>query len=341
MRLSSSRSSSVVWMLFLVTAALRAEAVRTPAAEQVGQLAGDLGARLLGRTIQASDGSRVTLFGAEDAIPPPILTPDRLSRCLATISEAQAWPSAWLVVQDTSRKDDLVLRIRLAEEGRIADPDPIFMAARREEWDAPAIDRAVREATGSKPAREKNVVVQSFTKRTETTYVYEPSREEHAQGLLALLPKGALIREAKRIELGDGKFHTVALVLLDAKFVPSTCSSCAARATGHVDTGKVLAILAGEKALEQTLDLTPVYREHGAEPFLPRYACAPGDEAAAPRAEGETGSRFGGRESVPLLMLERAPGGERSFRLPIRDDCEHRSSVTLAVSSDPPRIRVF
>lgn len=316
------------------------EAARAPAAERIPELARDLAARLAGRKVSDPGGGQLDVFGAEDATPSPFLTPDRLARCLATVSEAEAWPSTWLVVQDTSKASDLVLRIRLEGEGRIADPDPVFLAARRVEWDGAAIDRAAREATGSKPPREKNMVVQSFTKRTETTYVYAPSGGEQAQGLLALLPKGALIREAKRIELGDDKLHTLALVLVDAKFVPSDCATCAARATGHVDTGKVLAVLAGEKALEHTLDLTPVYREHGAEPFLPRYACAPGDEAA-PSGGPAVASRFAGRESVPLLMVERASRGESTFRLLLRDDCERRILATLAISSEPPALRVL
>lgn len=324
--------------LAALSASSAKEAARAPDPDRIPELARDLGARLADRLLPIPGGGQATLFAAQDSSSAPILNPDRLARCLNTISEAEAWPSAWLVVQDGARDYDLVLRIRLGQDGRIADPDPLFTAARRE-WDGRALEDAARAASGRKPPRENNVVVQSFTSRSETTYVYEPTGEKNAQGLLALLPKGALIREAKRVELRDGKFHTLGLVLLDARFVPSSCGSCAERALGHVDRGTVLAVLAGEKALEQTLDLTSSYREHGAEPFLPRYACAPEDERPLPGTSPV--GRFEGRESVPLLMLEAASEGERSFKLPIRDDCERRTSLTLAIGSDPPRIRVL
>jgi hypothetical protein len=65
----------------------------------------------------------------------------------------------------------------LGEDGSVLAPDVMFAAPRRE-WDADAIEAAVKSVTGKKPPREKtrSVVVQSFTTRVVTTYVYEPPK---------------------------------------------------------------------------------------------------------------------------------------------------------------------
>src|SRR5262245_48650933 len=99
--------------------------------------------KLAGRTVFGTDGAEVKV--------PSILDPTRMERCLRTIGEAEAWPAAWLVVQDMGRKDDLVLRVVRGADGSIAEPEPIFLTARRD-WDDAALEAAVREATGQKPA---------------------------------------------------------------------------------------------------------------------------------------------------------------------------------------------
>ncbi len=338
--------SSVAFLLLLAGAGRAASRAgetkgRAPAADRIPELARDLATRLEGRTIRLPGGAQAPLLAGGDSTPAPLLTTDRLVQCLTTLTEASAWPAAWLVVQDASRNFDLVLGMRLGEDGRVAEPDPVWTAPRRE-WDARAVEDASREATGKKPPRGRSVVVQSFSRRTETTYVYEPGEADRdAKGLLALLPKGSLIREAKRIDLGDGGLHTLALVLVEARFVPSDCGSCASRAVGHIDAGKVLVVLAGEKTLEDTLDLTGSFSEQGAQPFLPRYECAPGDEDAS-FARKSVSERFQGREPIVLLSLveEKGDGKASRFTLPVRSDCTHRSTMVLQALGGPPRIRL-
>ncbi len=334
--------ASLLAVLVLLTSVLAGQKVTTPAPERIPDLARDLASRLEGKSVRIPDGREIPLLGDPRSAPSPILTVDRMVQCLSTVSEAGAWPETWLVVQDSGREFDLVLRIRLGEDGRIVDPDPLF-AAPRGEWDGETITAAARAATGKKPPRLSNVVVQSFTTRTETTYVYEPSgADRRAQGLLALLPKGSLIREAKRVDLGDGKLHTLALVLVDARFVPSDCKSCASRAVGHVDTGTVLAVLAGEKALEDKLDLAAELSKAGVRPFLPRYACWSGDDAEE-FSKRPVNERFRDRPIAPLLDLVDfdRDGKPREIVLDLALDCERRLRVVLAVASEPPKVRLL
>ena len=157
--------------------------------ERIPEIAAALAETLGGRTVRAPDGPEVALFGAA----PAILDEARLLTCLTTIGEAEGWPAAWLVVQDFNRPYDVVLRIALGEKGEVLAPEPVFAAPRRE-WDADALETAVREATGKKAPRERtrSVVVQGFRTRVETTYVYEaPKTGREPGGLLALLPSGA------------------------------------------------------------------------------------------------------------------------------------------------------
>ena len=67
-----------------------------------------------------------------------------------------------------------VLRIALAADGSIADPRPAFLCPRAANGTMPRFDAAFQQAVGKKPPRERqrNVVIQSFTKKTVTDYVY-------------------------------------------------------------------------------------------------------------------------------------------------------------------------
>jgi hypothetical protein len=271
-------------------------AVPVPTAEALPGLAASLASRLAEKTLRAPDGSDVVLGAFLDA--------GRMETCLRTIAQGDGWPASWLIVSDSSRPYDLVLRVALAPDGSIATPDTAFLAKRRE-WDDASFDAAFRAATGQKPPREKqrNVVIQSFTKKTVTEYVYDlPATGPGAKGLLALLPEGSLIREAPAIDLGDGKHHTLAIVLLRPRFVPADCSTKEGRRVGHRDAGGVLLVLDGETELEDQKDITEIIRAAAGDVLLPRFACESGD--AEPGAiDALVDSRFDGREPVRLLDL--------------------------------------
>lgn len=267
-----------------------------PSDEALPAMASSLATRIAGTTLRAPDGGDVALGTVLDAA--------RLETCLRTIAKGGGWPASWLIVSDSTKPYDLVLRIALARDGTIADPETAFLASRRS-WDDASFDSAFRAATGKKPPREKqrNVVIQAFTKKTVTDYVYAlPGTGPGAKGLLALLPEGSLIREAPSIDLRDGKHHTLAIVLVRPRFVPADCSTESGRRTGHRDSGGILLVLAGESELEDKLDVTEIVRAASGDVLLPRFRCEPGD--VEPGAiDALVDARFEGRESVRLLDL--------------------------------------
>jgi len=265
-----------------------------PPDDQLPSLASALADRLAEKTLRAPDGSDVALGTLLDA--------GRLTTCLRTIAQGGGWPASWLIVSDSTKPYDLVMRVALAQDGTIADPETAFFASRRT-WDDAAFDAAFLAATGKKPPRERqrNVVIQSFTKKTVTEYVYDlPATGSGAKGLLALLPEGSLIREAPAIDLRDGKHHTLAIVLIRPRFVPADCSTKEGRRTGHRDSGGILLVLAGETELEDRLDITEIVRAATGATLLPRFVCEAGD--AEPGAiDALVEARFEGRETVRLL----------------------------------------
>ena len=111
-------------LLFLAAAAFLGPALSPArAGEQPSADASSLATSLETVTVQLPDGNRARVM----TLPPEMdgfLTPERIETCLATISEAGAWPEAWLVVQDANRTYDLVMRIRLEEDGTPGRPDP-------------------------------------------------------------------------------------------------------------------------------------------------------------------------------------------------------------------------
>jgi len=334
--------SSLLVLIALLGAGTAGSRTAVPAADRIPELASELASRLTGKSVRTPDARDLALYGEPNAVPAPLLTAERLVQCLTTVHEAAAWPETWLIVQDASRDFDLVLRIRLGEDARVADPEPLFIAPRRE-WDSEAVGAAARAATGRKPPRVANVVIQSFSTRTETTYVYEPTDAgRRAQGLLALLPNGSIIREARRVDLGDAAIHTVALVLGDPKFVPSGCRDCRERERGHVDAGAVQVVVAGEKAIEDRLDLAGVFAARGLEPFLPRFACRPGDDAEETRKQ-PVNERFRDREPEPLMRLVDLDrdGKAREILLDLAADCQVRFRVALALLAEPPSVRLL
>jgi len=267
-----------------------------PADDALPALASSLASRLAGKMLRAPDGNDIALGTLLDA--------GRMETCLRTIAQGGGWPASWLIVSDSTKPYDLVLRVALSADGSIADPDTTFLASRRE-WDDASFDAAFQSATGKKPPRERqrNVVIQSFTRKVVTDYVYDlPATGKGAKGLLALLPEGSLIREAPAIDLGDGKHHTLAIVLMRPRFVPADCSTKEGRRVGHRDSGGILLALAGEGALEDELDITEIVRAASGAVLLPRFVCEPGD--AEPGAiDALVDRKFEGREPVRLLDL--------------------------------------
>jgi hypothetical protein len=281
-----------------------------PQDARVPELAAALAGRIATAELPAPDGSKV-LAGS-------ILDTTRAEACLRTIGRAEAWPAAWLVVQDRTRPYDLVLRVALAADGTIEDPKPIFLTDRRD-WDDDALEAAIRAATGAKPPRERhrNLVVQSFTTKIATSYVYAlPKTGKEAKGLLALLPEGSLIREATAVDLKDGARHTLSVVLMHPSFVPADCATEAGRRDGHRDEGGILLVLAGEHALEDRLDITEVVREATGSTFLPRFTCEP-DDTEPGAIDRLVDAKFEGRESVRLLDFVGGRARSRLDGLPV------------------------
>jgi len=288
---------TVAFLLAGTAAHAKTPAPAPPSDAELPALASAFAAKVAPRTVFAPDGAEVKV--------PSILNEARIERSFKTIGEAGGWPVSWLIVQDMSKPYDLVLRVARAEDGTIADPDPIFLAARRE-WDDTALEAAVREATGAKPAggRSRSVVVQSFTKQVDTTYVYDlPKTGKDAKGLLALLPEGSLLRESAAIELGDGARHTIAVILERPTFLPADCTTAAGKKLGHRDEGGIVLILAGESAIEDRLDITGVVRQAAGGARVPRFACDQGDDAPG-AIDRLVDAKFEGREPVRLLRFD-------------------------------------
>ena len=289
--------------------------VRAPDPSAIPSLAASLVGRLAGKTLDAPDGSKVAIGSLADAA--------RLEACFRTIGRASGWPASWLLISDRSKPYDLVLRIELAADGTIADPSTAFLTARRD-WDDAAFDAAFKQATGSKPPRKRSLVFQSFTTKLKTSYVYDlPPTGPGAKGLLAMLPAGSLIREAESIDLRDGARHTISVVLDHPSFVPADCATEAGRKSGHRDDGGIVLVLAGEKSLEDKLDVTDVVKSASGAASLPRFTCEPGDTEPG-AIDRLVEARFEGRTPVRLLdftgHVAEAPLGDLPVVVGIKKD---------------------
>lgn len=279
----------------LVTLALAAPpATPAPPSDRLPALAADLEAKIRGEKVRTPDGAEVAVGTVLDAT--------RLEKSLATVGQAEGWPAAWLVVQDLGQSWDLVLRIVLGADGSVEKPATIFATPRRP-WDHEAFEAAYRDALGKKAPREKarNLVVQTFSKRIVTTYVYDlPKTGPGAKGLMALLPEGSLLRESKAIRWSDGRLLTLAIVLVRPHFVSAKCDASAGP-RDHADAGGVMVYLVGEKAIEASLEISDRFRDAaGGDPLVPRFACAPGDEDPS-LAEVSPAERFPDRPPVRLI----------------------------------------
>jgi hypothetical protein len=328
-------------MVVLAALPSAAEPPPPPSPEAVPELAARLAGFLEDRTVTAPDGTTVPVTGSGGAEGVEgLLDATRLEACLRTIGAAEAWPGAWLVVQIEAVPFDLILPVRLDDEGRLEDPEIVFTAARRE-WSVDALRDAVRSATGRKAkGRTWNVVVQGFTTRIEHHYVYEVPTER--RGLLELLPEGTLLREATTVKLPGGGRYTLAVVLQEAEFVPSSCDECTSWMFGHADTGRVLLVLASDAEVVDELDLTPVLAGSAGRPLLTRYACNQGDRYP-PSGETPIEERFAGRAEVELLRLQDLDGDGVALEISLLSDvsdCE-AERVVLGVDPQAPEILVI
>lgn len=313
----------------------------SPPPEAVPELAAQLAVFLEDRTVTDPDGATVPVMiasavdGSEG-----LLDTTRLEACLKTVGVAEAWPSAWLVVRVEAVAFDLILPVRLDDEGRLEDPEIVFTAARRE-WTVDALRDAIRSETGRKPkGRTWNVVVQGFTTRVEHRYVYEVPTER--RGLLELLPEGTLLREATTVKLSSGKRYTLAVVLQEAELVPSSCDDCTSWMIGHADTGRILMVLASDAEVADELDVTSLLAGSASRPLLPRYACDEGDRYP-PTGETPIGERFAGRREIELLHLEDLDGDGLALEISLFSgvsNCE-AENVVLGIDPAEPKLQVI
>jgi hypothetical protein len=338
-------TATAVFMLATAMLATATPAQTRPTEGEIPALAFILFEQLRDKDVRLPDGTMVRVAGMPSRQIEGVsvlLTPERVEECLRTVGEAQGWPEAWVVAQDETYEFDLVFPVRLAIDGRIENPDPVLALTRRE-WDVPELRRAVREATGSKlRGRDWTLVVQGFTRRVIERFVYEvPPRPD--RGLMALLPEGTLLREASMVELGDGRHHTLAIVLEQAEFVPSNCRSCAARLYGHADTGRIFAVLTDDERIEDRVELTSYMLGEQGRPLLPRYECT--DEDRDPEARKiPHDERFAERETVTLIRLRDLDGDGHALEFSLIggfEDCDKHETVVVGISPGLARLRIL
>jgi len=292
--------------------------------------AADVAERLAAMRVAAPDGASVTVYA--DGDPSAVLDRARLDACLDTVEEAGAWPEAWLVVQDDGLAWDLVVRLERDAGGAIRPSEAVALL--RREWDPRSLRDALREALGRKPeGKVRNVVIQGFTKRIVTTYPYEPDPSARGRGLMALLPEDAVLREARSVDLGDGRRHTLAIVLRDARFEPVDCASASGAASGHLDRGTVVVVLAGPDRIESELDLTGELAVDDAG-ALRRYPCATG-ESPASLDPARVRDWIRTRDPEPLIEWVDADGDGHALEVRIPRAARDGAAREVVVAVDP------
>ena len=351
-RAQGLRTPTAVLLGLAIAVALALPETRTsaageepPAAEDLPALAVSLHDRLAGPRVRLPDGTEGWVVAPVSPEPPAderstdaLLDRESLEVCLATVSEAGVWPAAWLVVQRAELPFDLVMRVALDADGQVAAPDVLFTVPRRD-WQPGDMKRVARDALGRKPPKQGlgNLVIQGFSRRIRTIYVYEPhATGEGAKGLAALLPQGSLIREAQTADLRDGRRYTLAIVLRDARFVPSDCRSCGAEVFGHADSGTVELVLAGEHEIVARVDLTAELRGVDGSPLVPRYRCEEGDDAVQGASDGFW-DRVRSRPLIRLLELGDLDGDGLASELTLlaeQPDCRRLLELDIHVSPD-------
>ncbi|MDX1388898.1 MAG: hypothetical protein R3344_06885 [Acidobacteriota bacterium] len=338
-------ATTLIAVLALVATVPHGVAQPAPTAEDIPSLAFMLFEHLREKDVRLPDGTIARVAGLpsrQSGAVSALLTPSRVEACLRTFHEAQAWPTAWMVVQDKTYAFDLVFPVALTVDGRVADPDPVFAVERRD-WTVEELRSIVKERTGRKPrGRESNLVIQGFSQRIIEHYVYDvPPRPD--RGLMSLLPEGALLREAIPVDLGDGRPHTLALVLERAEFIPSRCDDCAPRLFGHADTGKIYLVLTDDQQIVDQMELTPYLIGEQGRALLPRYECIEEDRDPEAR-KTPIDERFAERALVPLLVLEDLDRDGRALEFSLVSsftDCDRHESIVLGITPGVPRLRAF
>lgn len=310
-----------------------------PPDDRIPEIAAQLEGLLAVKDVVAPDGSKVVVAGGSSGAS-MLLDVGRIETCLRTIGAADAWPAAWLVVQIEALSFDVVLPVRLDDSGALEDPDPVFAAERRE-WTVDGLRDAIREVTGRKPGgRSWNLVVQGFRTRVENRFVYDLPADR--RGLLALLPEGTLLREAKAVELPGGRSYTLALVLREAEFVPSTCDDCASKILGHADTGRVILVLTDDTEVRDEVDLTDLLTSPDGRPLVPRYRCEDRDSDPAER-ERSIEERFSSRPRVLVLVPQDLDGDGLALEIEIVsrvEDCVARTVTLAVVPTERPKLYI-
>ena len=310
-------------------------AVLAPAATIRATGAESLAEKLAERRVRTPSGASVAVLDERSSV----LDPERLETCLVTIGESGAWPEAWLVVQDETVDWDLALHLRRTAEGAVEPGEAIGLP--RSEWDPRSLKAALREALGHKPnAKVRNVVVHGFGKRIVTVYPYQVADVDRSRGLMALVPEGTILREARSVDVGDGVRRTLAIVVRDARFEPADCATARGEAYGHLDRGTILAVLAGPKAIDAEIDLTAAL-DLGGEGALPRYRCREG-ESPATLDSARVRDWIGARDPTSLLDWTDVDGDGRALeiRLPRVTPDGAFDEVVLAVGPDAAVLRV-
>ncbi|ANM31324.1 hypothetical protein ABI59_19710 [Acidobacteria bacterium Mor1] len=333
------------WLLaaVLLCAAAPAWAI-VPAEHELPRIAAEWTERMRGIQVDLPDASRAYLVapkeGAEDL--PVILDEKRVLQCVETLHEGELFPAAWLVVQQDQTDYDLMLRVTLDEMGGIRTPDIRFTTPTRE-WEIKDIKTFVRRVTGKRPPRAgaRRLAVHRFASRIVTTFVHQGSRKDRdTGGLAALLPEGSLIREAVSVRFREQGL-TVALVLRDAEFVPSTCDACDSGLFGHHDRGAAELVLTDQERVLDRLELGDLLGDP--RPRIPRYTCLEGDGELVKNQES-LWSKVSKRASVELLEPVDADGDGKALEVVIPGEvlaCSDYRAAILAVylAADGPRLR--
>ena len=252
------------------------------------------------------------------------------------------FPAAWLVVQQDRVDYDLMLRVTLDETGLIRQPDIYFTTPHRE-WQIGDIKSMVRRITGKRPPRAgaRRLTVHQFSSRIVTTFVHQGSRTNaDTGGLAALLPEGTLIREAVSLRFREHGL-TLALVLSDAEFVPSTCEACDAGLFGHHDRGNAALVLTDRERVLDRLELGELLGDR--RPRIPRYRCLEGDDELV-KNEQSLWAKVSKRASIELLEPIDADGDGKAFEVALPGEvtaCTDYRAAILAVylGADGPRLR--
>ena len=241
-----------------------------------------------------------------------LLDAKRTETCLRTIAEG-GWPASWLVVS-ARRNSDLVLRIALAADGSIADPDTAF---------SPRAATGRRVVRNRLPRRDGKHRAREATQRRDP--VVHPARRhrlrlrpprdgQSGQGALALLPEGSLIREAQAVDLRDGSA---------TRWRSCFCvrSSCRRTAPRRRDASRDTAIRAAsssrsrEKPRSRTSSTSPTSCDRRRETTPPAVRLRGGRYGAGRSTPWSTTSS----KEEPVRLLDLSALSRRADRRPSRD----------------------